>query len=60
MAAAIDRVPEIDRAACRARVRERFSLDRMLRRHVDLYRQMVAVRSVRPDHAAVIDLATVG
>jgi glycosyltransferase involved in cell wall biosynthesis len=60
MAAAIDRVPEIDRAACRARVRERFSQDRMLRRHVDLYRQVVAVSSVRSDQGVTTDLATVG
>jgi glycosyltransferase involved in cell wall biosynthesis len=60
MAAAIDRVSEIDRAACRSRVRERFSLDRMLRRHLDLYRQVVAVSSVRSEQVATPDLATVG
>jgi glycosyltransferase involved in cell wall biosynthesis len=60
MAATIERVPEIDRAACRARARERFSLDRMLRRHRDLYRQVVAVSSVRSKRAATTDLVAVG
>ena len=37
---AISRIGEIDRAACRAAVSERFSVDRMADRYLDLYRSL--------------------
>ncbi len=40
--AAVARLPEIDRAACRARVAERFSVGRMADRYLALYRTLVA------------------
>jgi glycosyltransferase involved in cell wall biosynthesis len=39
---AIDRVGEIDRAACRAAVATRFTVDRMADRYLDLYRSLLA------------------
>jgi len=39
---ALSRVGEIDRAACRTRVEERFSVERMVADHVDVYEQAVA------------------
>jgi glycosyltransferase involved in cell wall biosynthesis len=39
---AIQRVPDLDRAACRAAVIERFSTTRMVADHVALYRDMLA------------------
>ncbi|MET1046883.1 MAG: glycosyltransferase family 4 protein [Hyphomicrobium sp.] len=39
---AIRRVGEIDRAACRAAVSERFTVDRMADRYLDLYRSILA------------------
>ena len=39
--AAIERIDTIDRAACRARVAERFSVDRMADRYVALYRTIL-------------------
>ena len=39
--AAIGRVGEIDRAACRRAVAERFTVDRMADRYLDLYRQLL-------------------
>ncbi len=39
--AAIGRVGEIDRAACRRAVAERFTVDRMADRYLELYRQML-------------------
>ena len=38
---AISRIGEIDRAACRAAVSERFSVDRMADRYLDLYRSLL-------------------
>jgi glycosyltransferase involved in cell wall biosynthesis len=38
---AIDRVSEIDRAACRAAVAARFTVDRMADRYLDLYRSLL-------------------
>jgi glycosyltransferase involved in cell wall biosynthesis len=38
---AIGRIGEIDRAACRAAVSERFSVDRMADRYLDLYRSLL-------------------
>jgi len=38
---AIDRVGEIDRAACRAAVSARFTVDRMADRYLDLYRSLL-------------------
>ena len=38
---AIDRVGEIDRAACRAAVAARFTVDRMADRYLDLYRSLL-------------------
>jgi glycosyltransferase involved in cell wall biosynthesis len=39
--AAIGRIGEIDRAACRRMVAERFTVDRMADRYVELYRQLL-------------------
>jgi glycosyltransferase involved in cell wall biosynthesis len=39
---AIDRIGEIDRAACRAAVSARFTVDRMADRYLDLYRSLLA------------------
>jgi glycosyltransferase involved in cell wall biosynthesis len=39
--AAIDRIGEIDRAACRAAVAARFTVDIMADRYLDLYRSIV-------------------
>ena len=39
--AAIERVGEIDRAACRRAVAERFTVDRMADRYLDLYRSLI-------------------
>jgi glycosyltransferase involved in cell wall biosynthesis len=38
---AIDRIGEIDRAACRAAVAARFTVDRMADRYLDLYRSLL-------------------
>ena len=38
---AIDRVGEIDRAACRGAVFARFTVDRMADRYLDLYRSLL-------------------
>ena len=45
--AAIERVGEIDRAAVRQSVVERFSVDRMADAYIDLYRQILDGNSVR-------------
>ena len=42
MVAAIERVDQLDRAACRAAAEQRFSLQRMARDHVRLYRRILA------------------
>ncbi len=42
MVAALRRVPELDRDECRARVEERFSADRMVRDHLELYQRLAA------------------
>ncbi len=39
---ALRRAPGLDRAACRRSAKERFSVDRMVAGHVDLYRRVVA------------------
>jgi glycosyltransferase involved in cell wall biosynthesis len=39
--AAIDRIGEIDRAACREHVRRNFTVDRMADRYLALYRQIL-------------------
>ena len=39
--AAVDRIGEIDRAACRARVAERFTVGRMADRYLALYRTIL-------------------
>ena len=39
--AAIGRIGEIDRAACRRAVAERFTVDRMADRYIELYRQLL-------------------
>ena len=40
--AAIGRIGEIDRAACRRAVAERFTVDRMADRYLDLYRSLIS------------------
>ena len=42
---AIGRIGEIDRAACRAVVSARFTVDRMADRYLELYRSLLGVRS---------------
>ena len=39
--AAIERIGEIDRAACRRAVAERFTVDRMADRYLELYRKLL-------------------
>ena len=39
--AAVDRVGEIDRAACRDHVANLFTVDRMADRYLELYRQLL-------------------
>ncbi len=39
--AAIDRIGEIDRAACRRAVEQRFTVERMADRYLNLYRQLL-------------------
>lgn len=45
--AALNRIPEIDRIDCRKVVEERFSVDRMVDKYVDVYRQIL--QNPRPD-----------
>lgn len=45
---AIDRIGEIDRAACRAAVSERFTVDRMADRYLDLYRLLLGCGRSHP------------
>ena len=40
--AAIPRIPEIDRAACRRSVADRFTVERMADRYLDLYRRILS------------------
>ncbi len=40
--AAVGRIDEIDRAACRRAVMERFTVDRMAERYIALYREVIA------------------
>ncbi|OFV81578.1 MAG: mannose-6-phosphate isomerase [Acidobacteria bacterium RBG_16_64_8] len=47
--AAVQRVPELDRAACRRHVKERFSADRMVDGYLEVYRKVLE-RSQREDH----------
>lgn len=42
---AIGRVDELDRHACRASVQRRFSIERMVNDHVELYRSVIAERA---------------
>jgi glycosyltransferase involved in cell wall biosynthesis len=39
---AVGRIGEIDRAACRAAVATRFTVDRMADRYLDLYRSLLS------------------
>lgn len=59
MAGAIRRVPEVDRARCRARAAERFSAERMVREYLGVYRDATGaggrgrqVGSADPVHGA--------
>ena len=45
---AVARVPELERAACRKRVEDHFSVDRMVDRYLDIYREVLE-RSQRED-----------
>ena len=40
--ALVERVGEIDRAACRRAVAERFTVDRMADRYLELYRSLIS------------------
>jgi glycosyltransferase involved in cell wall biosynthesis len=42
---AIARIDEIDRAACRAAVAARFTVDHMVERYLSLYRDLIARRA---------------
>lgn len=42
MAARLRRIDELDRAACRASAEARFTTERMVAEHVDLYRRVIA------------------
>jgi glycosyltransferase involved in cell wall biosynthesis len=55
---AIGRVRELDRRACRASVEQRFSIERMVRDHVELYRSVITARSAVGSSGA--DPASVG
>ena len=46
---AVARVPELDRAACRARVEEHFTADRMVERYLEVYQEVLAL-SRREDY----------
>jgi glycosyltransferase involved in cell wall biosynthesis len=46
LAAAVVATAELDRAACRAACEERFSVQRMARAHIDLYRSVVERRPI--------------
>jgi glycosyltransferase involved in cell wall biosynthesis len=48
MADAVARVGELDRAACRERVAEHFSVERMVGGHVRIYEQVVAAHAPAP------------
>lgn len=41
LAASLDRIDELDRGACRRAVEGRFSADRMVREHLDLFEQLL-------------------
>lgn len=47
--AAVQRVPELNRAACRRHVEERFSADRMVDGYLEVYREVLE-RTQREDH----------
>lgn len=47
LADAVSRIPTLDRGACRAAARARFSLDRMARDHVELYEQTLLGQDLR-------------
>ena len=49
MAAAVDRLGEIDRDDCRAAVETRFSAKRMVNDHIELFEQVIAEWKVTPD-----------
>jgi glycosyltransferase involved in cell wall biosynthesis len=51
MVAALDLVPDLDRALCRKAAETRFSLQRMARDHDRLYRRLTTVTPVRPQFA---------
>lgn len=53
MLAALDRVPAIDRAHCRAAAEDRFSLQRMARDHERLYRRLTTGRPDRTSRRPV-------
>jgi glycosyltransferase involved in cell wall biosynthesis len=54
---ALGRVHEIDRVACRTRVAERFSVERMVADHADLYERVAAGRLDEPFEVLVDDAA---
>lgn len=58
MAAALGRVHELDRGACRARVEQRFSTDRMVEDHLRLYRRVIEGRAGRRLATSLADGAT--
>jgi len=54
---ALGRVHEIDRGACRERVVERFSVERMVADHVDVYHRAASGDLSEPFHMLVDDAA---
>jgi glycosyltransferase involved in cell wall biosynthesis len=52
---AISRIGEIDRAACRAAVSARFTVDRMADRYLDLYRSLLGRGAARLSLAQASD-----
>jgi glycosyltransferase involved in cell wall biosynthesis len=52
LASCLHRVGELDRAACRQAVQERFSADRMVTAHIELYERVVGQATGRPEATA--------
>ena len=57
---ALDKVPDLDRGACRAAVEERFSADRMAAEYVQIYHQAIAAKAERKTSLVIEPLPTGG